>query len=157
MKITIDDIVLKYYENSDLEDFVLLFTNEELCRFMAGGAFDKEKDAENLFYFLKELSETDSLKKAYGIFIDDELIGHFETEKKENEIEIVYLLKKEFWGKGIMFKIINNFNQNNVEKLVARIMINNTNSTKMLEKLGVLSKKTTKFNGETVLKYTLKK
>lgn len=157
MNIIIDDIHLKAYEDSDIEDFVLLFTDVELCKYMAGGAYDNEKEAENLFYFLQEISLSYSSKKAYGIFKEEELIGHFETEKKENEIEIVYLLRKEFWGKGIMQKIITHFNTQFSENIVARIMINNTNSSKMLEKIGVLSKKTSTFDNEIVLKYTLKK
>lgn len=157
MKIQIDDIRLKFYTDSDLEDFVAIFTNEELCRFMAGGAFDKEKDAENLFYFLKEISQSDSNKKAFGIFIEEELIGHFETEKKDNKIEIVYLLKKEFWGKGIMFKIISYFNKNFKEEIFARVMPNNLNSLKLLEKIGVSTKKMSSFNGVKVIKYTLAK
>lgn len=155
---TIDDIIIKLYTEADKDSFIDLFMNEEICKYMAGGAFDKEKDAEKLFYYLKELSEHEnSAKKAYAIFKADEYIGHFETELKNNEIEIVYVLHQAFWGKAIMHKVISFFNEWYRQNLTARVMPSNSNSIKLLEKIGIERKVLTKFNNQKVIKYTLSK
>lgn len=154
----INKYLIRKYKDSDLEAFTSLFMDEEVCKYMAGGAYDKKEDAEHLFHFLKRVSEQENAtKKAYGIFLDEEYLGHFETELKKEEIEIVYVLHKAFWGKGIIKEVIEFFNENHSENLIARVMLNNTNSTKMLEKIGVASKKISKFDGKMVLKYTLTK
>ncbi|MGB1019369.1 MAG: GNAT family N-acetyltransferase [Chitinophagales bacterium] len=151
-------ISLCFYKEENLNDFIDLFTDEELCKYMAGGAFELEKDAEKLFYYLQNISFLENSKrKAYGIFIEKKLIGHFETVLENNELEIIYLLKKNFWGKGIMFKIISYFNEQNLEYITARVHPNNTNSTKLLEKFTIAKKTLTYFNEQKVLKYKLSK
>ena len=44
MKYNIENILLKSYTENEIDSFVDLFMNEELCKYMAGGAFDQEKD-----------------------------------------------------------------------------------------------------------------
>ena len=163
MHIKVNNIkyTIELYKESDLESFIDIFTDGELCKYMAGGAFENTNDAKKLFYFLIDLNKENSKNKAYGIYKKDELIGHFETNTntftKKNEIEIVYLLKKNYWGKGIMKEIIFVFNSLLKENLVARIKFNNINSIKLLKKIGIAKQSITNFNDEKVFKVILNK
>jgi len=146
------------YLESDLESFIELFMDVELCQYMNGGAFDKESDAEIFFYHLLELNNSTNCT-IFGIYEKETHIGHFELQKnsftKTNEIEIVYLLKKEYWGKGIMATIIKAFQKLEKNIFVARIEPNNFNSIKMLEKIGIKKQTITNFNNRKVIKITL--
>lgn len=149
------------YQEKDRADFVVIFMNEEICQHMAGGAFEKEIDAEKLFYHLLELNFfEETISNSYGVFCNKELIGHFEINQnnftKVNELEIVYLLVKEYWGKGIMKNVIAHFQEKYAQKIIARVEPNNFNSLKMLEKLGIEKQTLTKFNNNHVIKITLK-
>lgn len=149
--------VLAFYEAKDKLDFTALFTHKELCKYMAGGAFDTAKEAEELLY---SFIQQNDMKKhlAYGIFFKEKLIGHFELNKtNSNEIEMVYLLQKAFWGKGIMAEIINYFNAKYSEILFARILPHNINSAKMLAKVGIARQTVSRFNDLRVIKVYLQK
>lgn len=154
----IDNIILKTYTEAEQDSFVDMFMNEELCQYMAGGAFDQEHDAIKLFNFFLALSaQKNQHKQVFAIFLAKIHIGHFEIDKKEQEIEIVYLLEKKYWGKGIIYKIINYFNQQYDETIFARVMPSNNNSIKLLEKIGIAKKTLSTFNKQKVIKYTLQK
>lgn len=146
---------IRKYQEIDRTDFVSIFTNEELCKFMAGGAYDLDLDAEKLFenFINKEFIT--------GIFHETVLIGHLEiidnSFTNENEKEIVFILLKNFWGKGIMNKIISKYNKLFIEKFVARVKFNNYNSIKMLSKIGISKQTIVNFNNEKVFKVVLKK
>ncbi len=163
-KIRFKDILLQNYKDENQDRFLELFMNEELCKFMAGGAFDNEKDAINLFHYFLDLQDyninENNFTEAFGIFKNNLLIGHFELTKKakfKDEIEIIFLLDKPYWGKGIIKKIISFFNKKYTEKLVARVIPNNNNSRKMLEKFSISKKTISKFNNQVVIKYILGK
>lgn len=156
-----NSILVKEYSNNELESFIDVFTDEELCKYMAGGAFKKRIDAENLFKHLLKINDLDSDTKSYGIFSKNILIGHLEIMKnsftKNNELEIVYLLRKEYWGKAIMKSIIEEINKYYTENFIARVKINNYNSIKMLSKIGIKQQTITTFNNEKVFKIIIKK
>jgi RimJ/RimL family protein N-acetyltransferase len=149
------------YQEKDRDGFVDIFMDEELCQHMAGGAFEKEKDAKNLFNHLLKLNKyKETISNSYGVFYEENLIGHFEINQnnftKIDELEIVYLLIKAYWGKGIMKSLIKHFQDSFKQKLIARVNPNNFNSIKMLEKLGIEKQTLAKFNNANVLKIMLK-
>lgn len=157
----IGNIVLKKYQEEDRNSFIDIFTNEELCKFMAGGAYDKNSDAEKLFIFFIDLYSSSINTNIFGIYTNHKLIGHFEISSnlftKKDELEIVFLLIKEYWGKGLMKDIIEEMNKHFKEKFIARVKLNNNNSIKMLSKIGISNQSITSFNNEKVFKITLKK
>lgn len=154
----INSYALKYYSPHDLDVFVNMFTNVELCQYMEGGAFDLVEDAVDFFEELKVLNaNSESKHKAYGIFLADKLIGHFEMFHQKGEIEVIFLLSKPYWGKGIIQSILLYLNNDFQEKIIARVMLDNKNSNKMLSKLNIACAEIVKFNQLDVLKYTLSK
>lgn len=157
----INNYIIKPYQEKDLDSFIEIFTNQELCQFMEGGAFENKKDAENLFYQLFENDNAKNNSFYLGIFISNKLIGHFEIVKndftKKNELEIVFLLTKEYWGKTLMKQIILEIQKAYSENFIVRIQANNNNSRKMIEKITTIKPTLSKFKNKAVIKYTIYK
>lgn len=79
-----------------------------------------------------------------GKDFQNKIIGHFELKQSENtegdELEVVYLLDKNYWGKGLMPEIlceINNYANSLNKILIATLNPENTKTVKTLMKVGI--------------------
>lgn len=159
--------LLRRYKDSDIDKFVLLFTDKEINHFMGGQHCETREDAENLFYKGFEIYNglfPDRHFELWAIEHSGELIGHFELKQTnhtaENELEIVYMLDKEYWGQGIMPEIINEINKYSSgfdKQLIATINPENIRTIKALYKTGIEKEEWTEDEDGKVFKVWLKK
>lgn len=138
---------LRKYCQSDKSTFIRLFTDKEINLFMGGPKCNTEEDAIELFE--KGLKVYEGLFpgrhfEIWAIEYQEKMIGHFELKQtpstSENELEIVYMLDKNHWGKGLIPEIINEVNKyasGMGRKLTATINPENIKTVKALNKTGI--------------------
>jgi len=77
----------------------------------------------------------------------------------DNKLEIVYLLNKNHWGKGLMPEILNEVNlyaSSSGKKLIATVNPGNENSMKVLKKIGLIKEEWITDEEGKAFKVTLK-
>lgn len=148
-----DRLYLREYTENDLEGLSEIFSDEAVMKYIGkGGVLDKA--------YAKLHIDTWS-KKLYGqlgfglwamIFKENNmLIGQcgFNILKETSEVEIAYLLAKNYWGKGIATEISGatadyGFRVLSLKKIVAIAYKQNQASINVIRKLGM------KYEGEKV-------
>ncbi|GGB37948.1 N-acetyltransferase [Lentibacillus populi] len=92
----------------------------------------------------------------------DEIMGHCGLRYIDDteDIEIIYLLDPKFWGKGYATEAGNAaiqfaFNSLKIHKLIARVRTNNSNSKKVIDKLGFKFIYDRDYNGRRLSYYEL--
>lgn len=80
----------------------------------------------------------------WAIEYKGEMIGHFELKQTNNtvgdELEVVYLLDKNYWGQGLMPEILNEVNKYASglgKQLIATVNLENIKTIKALKKLNI--------------------
>ena len=92
-------LVLKSLTDSDRDDMVSILHSEVKKTYMIPDLHNKEEE-DKLFNRLKQVTE-DSNHFAFGIFLDNEVIGYLnDVEKNDEEIEIGYFVSPNKWGHG---------------------------------------------------------
>lgn len=139
--------LLRKYSESDREIFADIFTDEEVSFHLGGPKTETRKDAYELFDKCFDVYRgyyTDRHFEIWGIEFENRLIGHFELKQTENtiqdELEIVYLLDKKYWGKGLMPEIIiemKKYARSINKNLIATINPDNIKTANALKKTGI--------------------
>ncbi|MBK8552169.1 MAG: GNAT family N-acetyltransferase [Ignavibacteria bacterium] len=139
--------MLRKYIASDKKIFGELFTDREVNKYMGGQHCETPEDAFSLFDKCFEIyngSLQDRHFEIWGIEFEGNLIGHFELKQTQNtvgnELEVVYLLNKEYWGRGLMLEVLNQVNSYSSgmgKQLIATINPENINTVKLLKKTGI--------------------
>lgn len=131
------------WEQEDIQLAKLLWGNPEVTRFICASGQFSEKDI--IDRFNKEISNSKEYRVQYWPIFElasNELIGCCGLRPyAENEYEIGFHLRPEYWGKGYAREaasaVINySFTILNAQKLFAGHNPNNTASQKVLNKLG---------------------
>jgi len=158
---------LRKYNDSDKEKFTYLFTDIEINHFMGGQHCKTAKEAEDLFYKGLKIYNglfPDRHFELWAIEILGELAGHFELKQTShtsgNELEIVYLLEKRYWGQGYMPEIIleiNRYSSGFNKQLIATINPENIRTVKALKKVGIEKEEWIEDEDGKVLKIWIKK
>ena len=138
---------LRKYEPKDKEKFAELFTDKEVNRFMGGQHCETKEDAYGLFEKGFEIYNglfPGRHFEIWGIEHEGKLIGHFELKQTNNtvgdELEVVYLLDKYYWGRGLMPEILNEVNKyasSLGKQLIATVNLENIKTIKALRKIGI--------------------
>jgi [ribosomal protein S5]-alanine N-acetyltransferase len=159
--------ILRKYKDSDKEKFVYLFTDREINHFMGGQHCKTREDAEELFrkgFDIYDGLFPDRHFELWAIEHSGELIGHFELKQtghtSGNELEIVYMLDKEYWGQGLMPEILNEINKYSSgfnKQLIATINPENSRTVKALKKTGIEKEEWSEDEDGKVYKVWLKK
>lgn len=146
-------LYLREFEQNDLDALAGIYSDETVMKYIGkGGAIDK-KNTELIINAWKN-----KLYKEYGYGIwaliykaNGLLIGHcgFKHLKEISEIEIAYLLCKDFWGKGLATEISKatldfGFSHLNFKKVIAMAYEENSASVNVLKKIGM------KYDGKKV-------
>lgn len=139
-------LILKLYEEKNHTDFIELFTDEKVMQFVDTGVYDLEK-AEKLWVKLTEEFYPNGKNTIYAVILKDEktYIGNCSIRPRptnQDEWEIVYVLKTEFWGKGYATEIARGliqfgFNQLNLNSIYATVDVDNYSSIQVLKKAGL--------------------
>lgn len=139
--------LLRKYEEGDRKVFADLFTDKEVNFYMGGQKCETREDAYSLFDKCFEIYEGKFRGRHFEIWAvlyENNTIGHIELKQTNNtdedELEVVYLLDKNFHGIGLMTEIlqkINSYAGSHNKKLIATINPDNIKSLKVLEKTGI--------------------
>jgi len=143
--------LLRKYRPADKEEMVVLFMDKVVNHYMGGGPCETEADALELFGKIHQLYEkplTDRHFEIWAIDIKGHLAGHFELKESQyteaDELEVVYMLYKIHWGKGLMPEILRSINAHAHtmnRQLIATINPENIRTVRALEKVGIKGQK----------------
>lgn len=144
MEIIFEGIKLRPWSINDAGQLTVIANNKNI--------YDNLRDAFPYPYFLSDafnwlnsIIPINDPSKFFAILINNQLIGSIGLVTKEDiyrkNMEIGYFLSEEFWGKGIMTKVIKaattyTFNKFDIERVYAEPFADNSGSRRALEKAG---------------------
>ncbi|GIP25677.1 N-acetyltransferase [Paenibacillus sp. J23TS9] len=141
-----DRVILKKIEASHLEDLFEIYNNENVFTYCGIIPKHNKDTVKNMIGHF----ERDFLKKArikWGIFTvqePDRLLGIIEAfnfNQKVNTLSVGYYLAEQQWGKGVATEALKLllpylFNEVNINRIQAEVMLRNEASKKVLQKNG---------------------
>lgn len=147
-----NEIILKKIEEVNLNDLYEIYSNENLYKYKPGNSKKSIDTVRNIINHF----ERDFLKKKtifLGIFHKEDfnkLIGVleiFDVNEKINMVTIGYTLNENYFGNGIATKalnLLNSFLFNNIDinRIQAYVMIENVKSKNVLERSGFVKEGT---------------
>jgi RimJ/RimL family protein N-acetyltransferase len=137
-------LALRRYEQSDLDSCVALFTDPDCMTYVGDGVVSPEV-ATRVFSTCFKIYEEGRFA-IWGVFDiqTGAYIGHAELKprKEPDEVEIVYILKKERWGQGYATEIArlivdHGFTRYGLPRVFATVDYENLPSHHVLEKVGM--------------------
>lgn len=164
-EIITDRIIMREFEENDIEGLYDIVKKNEVGEWLGigkGMSFDETKD-----YLDKILTHWSTYN--FGVWAivnisNKQIIGHcgFRHIDNTEEIEIIYLLDPKYWGQGITTEAGKKalqyaFTTLKLNKVMARIRINNSKSKKVINKLGFKFIGDKNYNGRILSYYELKK
>jgi RimJ/RimL family protein N-acetyltransferase len=139
--------ILRKYTVQDREAFALLFTDKEVNFYMGGEHCETMEDVYKLFDKCFEIYSGKYPERYFEIWaveFENKMIGHAELKQTnnttDNELEVVYLLYKNYQGKGFMTEILKELNEyakRSGKKMIATVNPENEKSVRVLVKTGI--------------------
>ncbi|MCC6500146.1 MAG: GNAT family N-acetyltransferase [Anaerolineales bacterium] len=140
-------LLLKHLVMDDLDDLFRLYRDPEIRKYFPEGVLSYEDTKDELEWFLNghpkhpELGLWATIHKATGKFIGRCGLLPWEIDGAL-EIEIAYLIDKEFWGKGLATEAATGilrygFDQLKLSRLICLIDPENAASQRVAEKIGM--------------------
>lgn len=142
--IRLGSIYLREINEADYMDYYLIGRDSKTTKHLNWGPFKRPDEAlwtiRNVF-FKRPL---DGLPIGYAICIGDEMIGMIDyhtLHKQTNTVEVGYILKREYWGQGIMKRCLKaivdvGFKYLNYDKIVVGHTLDNIASKKVILSAG---------------------
>ena len=137
---------LRRFTADDRADFVRFSTDPEVNKYI-GGRVETEEAANALFDKIQQVYDGLFGKRHFEIWaieVVGRTIGSFELKQTENtetdELEVVYLLDREYWGRGFIPEIlrtINKYANDAGRKVIATLNPENLKTVRALEKAGI--------------------
>jgi ribosomal-protein-alanine N-acetyltransferase len=148
MQLTTQRLILREFEESDLEAVHLYSSNQEMTEFMDWGPNTESETAKFLHDCLKNREVTPRINYVFGIVFkgDSHPIGSIGIEI-ESEIHqkanFGYILRQDFWGRGVIPEASHallhfGFVSLKLNRISATVRPENARSIRVLEKLGFL-------------------
>lgn len=144
MWIDIGNIVLREWKEDDIESLARIANNKKI--------FDNLRDAfphpytfEDARNYISRVTNDDKTSKIFAIEVDGKIAGNigifFKQDIYRKNAEIGYFLAEEWWGKGVMTKVIRavvdySFENFDIVRIYAEPFAENVGSRKVLEKVG---------------------
>jgi len=166
MRLETERLILREFNESDLEALACQLADVEVMRFSIGGPITERSLQEE---YLKDLLAY-YLKHGFGIYAvihkkDQTLIGGIglllqRIDKKE-KVELTYRLTPEYWGNGLATEAVQAvcqyaFNELDIKELISIIDKKNSKSIAVSKRLGMHLWKNDIFHGIAVDIYSLK-
>jgi [ribosomal protein S5]-alanine N-acetyltransferase len=139
-------LIIKTYERKEYNDFINLFTDKIVMKFVGNGVLTKLQ-ADEMWHKLFDEFYANSLNTIYAVFTKADLrfIGQCWIRPRpgiKSDWEIGYVLKKEDWGKGFATEISKRmidfgFLELKLNTVFATIDFENTASIHVAEKSGM--------------------
>ena len=148
-------ITMHKYNQDDFDVFRSLTDDDDVMKYVSGEGLSEEK-AKAKFASILRVNSTQNSLGYFKIYNDQNIfIGDCKLEKYRHDnslLEIGYILKKEFWGKGYGYLICKELltlaEKNEPEmNIIGNIDPENIASKRLLEKSGFRSYKTDTIDG----------
>lgn len=138
-----DRLVLRKFTDSDIDDMFILYSDEEVNKFLPWFPFKTRDEVKkylynNIFPFYEK-----DVAYSYAITqkADNQVIGYIHINDIGGSNDMGYALRKEFWHKGITSEacaaVINRLQKVNFPFITATHDINNPYSGKVMKKIGM--------------------
>jgi len=144
--IVTERLTLRKIKQSDYEEMKIILQDEKLMLVGWGKTYS---DEEVQVWIDKIIEQYEDFGYSYYLAVEKStnvvigIMGILPVNIKETDyIEIAYILKQEFWGKGYAIEGIKAcvdyiFNVLNADKYIAQVIPENTSSSKIAERLGM--------------------
>ena len=149
----------------DLSFWVALHSDPDVMKFM-GGPRDKNEVKEwletDIAHFKKHGFSMFSIVNKNNEFVGRAGLVYLDYDDAQKEIEVGYVLKKEFWNKGYATEIVTalvswGFKNLKIPRLVSVTRPENRKCQHILKKVGMEYKQIILFHDETFLLYEIRK
>lgn len=164
MEIVSERLLMRPYNDHDLDFLESLLTNPNMVRYIGNGRI---RDKEGIKQFLSWIYDTYTLNPHYGLklILDKESnkrIGHAglvpQMINGKQEIEIGYWISEEYWGRGFATEAARGLmeygkNKLKIEKMIALIQKDNITSHKVAKKIGMQLEREINLKGKHVFVY----
>ena len=141
-------LILRQIEESDLNDIFSYCKNPNIAKYVTWDAHQSIKDSMKLITFAKS-SYAQGSPQPLGIILKNDplqriigTVGLIVSSPKNRTFELAYALDESHWGKGLLVEasraIINYaFNHYALDRIQCRCKSENTQSSRVMEKLGM--------------------
>jgi len=150
-------LILRELTPADAEDFYRIYNDAETMKFQ--GDLPENYSVEVERYYIGRHIEIYYAARGFGIWAvilkeNNRLIGRcgliFQEIESGKEIEVSYLIEREFWNRGIateaaLAAVKLGFEKYNFQRIVAIIHPRNTASVRVAEKIGMRLERKVKF------------
>jgi RimJ/RimL family protein N-acetyltransferase len=154
-------LLLRHLLPEDLDDLFALYRDPDIRRYFPEGTLTYEETKEELEWFLHGHPKHPDLGLWATIHKEsDQFIGRCGllpwTIEGQNEVEVAYLIAKEYWGQGLVTEAAGavlhyGFEQLNLSRLICMIDPANHASRRVAEKIGMtLEKEMDGFEGDGI-------
>jgi len=144
-------LILRHLLPSDLDSLFALYRDPEIRRYFPEGTLTYEETKEELEWFLNghpahpELGLWATIHKETGVFIGRCGLLPWTIEQR-SEVEVAYLLAKEYWGQGLGTEAAQAivhyaFEQLKLSRLICMIYPENQASVKVARNIGMTLEK----------------
>jgi RimJ/RimL family protein N-acetyltransferase len=147
-EIETDRLLLRDFTLADLDELSQIFSDPEVVRYLGSGRPLCKEEAEGALRSIISHREQHGYGRRAVIFKQTgELIGYGGLRSFNGTPELVYLLKKSYWGKGLATEIAKaslkyGFCERQFERIVAMANMANKASHRVMEKVGMSFEKT---------------
>lgn len=160
-------LALRKFREGDLADLARLYADEEVRRYFPGGTMDGDQTKEELGWYLEGgfrehpgLGLWATIDRSTGRFIGRCGLIPWTIEGKE-EVEIAYLLDREFWGRGLGTEAADalrryGFERLGLPRMISLIHPGNVASIRTAEKAGLTYERDVVLEGEEARLYSVR-
>lgn len=144
IEVVTDDFTLRLWEDEDAEMLAAIANNKKIADNLRDG-FPNPYSIDDARKFIHLCRQNEGISKAFAIVINGVVAGSIAAYFKENvqrrNAELGYFLAEEYWGKGLMPKVVRCMTQYLFEnfdiiRVYAQPFARNTSSRRVLEKAG---------------------
>jgi RimJ/RimL family protein N-acetyltransferase len=160
IKVETARLLLRTYEKQDLEALYLLWNDAEVMKYVRPGWTPSREDVEIYFERIKNRWVENGFSHfAVTLKSESKLIGYcgFQNLENSSEIELLYGLAKQYWGRGYITEAAYAclrfaYENTDLDRIVALAYPLNKASSRVMEKVGMtLEKMVIEKNDELVL------
>ncbi|WP_370575389.1 GNAT family N-acetyltransferase [Methanomethylovorans sp.] len=144
IRIVTDEFTLRPWEDEDAERLAVIANNKKIADNLRDG-FPYPYSISDARKFIYLTKHSEGISRAFAIVIDNVVAGsiaaYFKKNVHQKNAELGYYLAEEYWGKGIMPKVVRCmmkylFGNFDLIRVYAQPFARNTASRRVLEKAG---------------------
>lgn len=160
-EIETDRLYLRRFTPDDLNELAVIFADPAVLRYLATGQpATREETNVALLSIIRHWHRHGYGRWAVVHRATNKLIGYGGLRSFDGRPELVYLLAKEYWGRGLATELAHGcleygFRHHNFDRIIALTRPENLASRRVLEKVGLRFERNTNFLNIDVVFYAL--